>query len=111
MCLSRSRRADTGETSSPLRSLLATPNRDLGYGASNRGRYSNPKVDELLGKALQTVDTGAREKLLFEASETAIHDYGLLPLYYQVNLWAMRSNLTYKARSDEYTLAHYIKPR
>lgn len=103
--------SDTGETSSPLRSLLATPNRDLGYGASNRGRYSNPKVDELLGKALQTVDAGAREKLLFEASETAIHDYGLLPLYYQVNLWAMRSNLTYKARSDEYTLAHYIKPR
>ncbi len=103
--------SDTGETSSPLRALLATPNRDLGYGASNRGRYSNPKVDELLGKALQTVDTGAREKLLFEASELAVGDYGLIPLYYQVNLWAMRSNLTYQARTDEYTLAHFVKQR
>lgn len=103
--------ADTGETWSPWRALLATPNRDLGYGASNRGRYSNPKVDELLGKALQTVDTGAREKLLFEASELAVGDYGLIPLYYQVNLWAMRSNLTYQARTDEYTLAHFVKQR
>ncbi|MBL8831902.1 MAG: ABC transporter substrate-binding protein [Rhodospirillales bacterium] len=103
--------SDTGETSSPIRALLATPNRDLGYGASNRGRYSNPKVDELLGKALQTVDTGAREKLLYEASEIGVGDLGLIPLYYQVNLWAMRSNVTYQARSDEYTLAHQVKPR
>jgi peptide/nickel transport system substrate-binding protein len=103
--------SDTGETSSPLRSLLATPNRELGFGASNRGRYSNPKVDEVLGKALQTVDPAAREKLLFEASETALRDFGLIPLYYQVNLWAMRSNLTYQARTDEYTLAHLVKPR
>ena len=103
--------SDTGETSSPIRSLLATPNPTLGYGASNRGRYSNAKVDELLGKALQTVDTAAREKLLFESSEIAVADLGLIPLYYQVNLWAMRSNLTYQARTDEYTLAHLVKPR
>ncbi len=103
--------SDTGETSSPLRALLATPNRDLGFGASNRGRYSNPKVDEILTKALQTVDTGAREKLLYEASELAVTDLGLIPLYYQVNLWAMRSNVSFQARSDEYTLAHFVKPR
>jgi peptide/nickel transport system substrate-binding protein len=103
--------SDTGETSSPLRALLATPNRDLGFGASNRGRYSNPKVDEILTKALQTVDTGAREKLLYEASELAVGDLGLIPLYYQVNLWAMRTNVSYQARSDEYTLAHFVKPR
>jgi peptide/nickel transport system substrate-binding protein len=103
--------SDTGETSSPLRALLATPNRDAGMGASNRGRYSNAKVDETLTKALQTVDTAAREKLLYEASEIAIGEYGLIPLYYQVNLWAMRSNIGYTARSDEYTLAHHVKPR
>jgi peptide/nickel transport system substrate-binding protein len=103
--------SDTGETSSPLRALLATPNREAGMGASNRGRYSNPKVDELLTKALQTVDSAAREKLLYEASEIAIGEYGLIPLYYQVNLWAMRSNIGYTARSDEYTLAHHVKPR
>jgi peptide/nickel transport system substrate-binding protein len=101
--------SDTGETSSPLRALLAT--RSPGFGASNRGRYSNPKMDELLNRALQTVDPAAREKLLFEASELAIGDVGIIPLYYQVNLWGLRANLSYQARTDEYTLAHLVKPR
>ncbi len=101
--------SDTGETSSPLRALLAT--RSPGFGASNRGRYSNPTMDALLNKALQTVDPAAREKILFEASELAVGDVGIIPLYYQVNLWGLRANLTYQARTDEYTLAHLVKPR
>jgi len=101
--------SDSGETSSPLRALLAT--RAQGFGASNRGRYSNPAMDALLVKALATVDPSAREKILFEASELALGDVGIIPLYYQINLWGMRSNLTYAARSDEYTLAHFVKPR
>ena len=48
--------ASTGEASSPLRSLLATFNRDKGLGAVNWGRYSNVKVDYLIEQALQQVD-------------------------------------------------------
>jgi peptide/nickel transport system substrate-binding protein len=102
--------ADTGEVSSPLRSLLATVNREAGMGGSNRGRYSNPKMDELLVQALATVDDGKREKLLQEASEVAIADMGLIPLHYQINVWAMRKGLTYAPRTDEYTLAQFIRP-
>ena len=29
----------------------------------------------------------------------------LIPLHYQVNTWAARKGLSYKARSDEFTLA------
>ncbi len=102
--------AGTGEVSSPLRSLLATVSRESGMGASNRGRYSNPQVDELIAKALSTVGDAARAKLLAEASEAAIADMGLIPLYYQVNLWAHRRNLVYSPRADEYTLAHQVRP-
>jgi hypothetical protein len=28
-----------------------------------------------------------------------------------VNLWGMRANIQYQARTDEYTLAHFVKPR
>ena len=101
----------TGETSSPLRSLLATPNREKGMGPSNRGRYSNPKVDELTEKAVATVDDKAREKLLQEASEVAIGDLGIIPLYYQVNIWATRKGLTYTPRTDEFTLAQFVRPQ
>jgi peptide/nickel transport system substrate-binding protein len=37
-------------------------------------------------------------------------DYGLIPLHYQVNLWAMRKGLTYLPRADEYTLAQSVRP-
>ena len=56
--------ASTGEASSPLRSLLATFNRDKGLGAVNWGRYSNPKVDYLIEQALQQVDDENREAML-----------------------------------------------
>jgi peptide/nickel transport system substrate-binding protein len=100
----------TGETSSPLKSLLATFDKDKGFGPSNRGRYSNPKMDAVLEKALATVDDAAREKLLAEASEIGIGDLGIIPLHYQINSWAMKKGLTYAARTDEYTLAHEVKP-
>ena len=103
--------AGTGEMSSPLRSLIATPNREKGMGFSNRGRYSTPKVDEILFQALATVDDGKRDKLLQEASELAmLTDAALVPLHYQIKLWAARKGLVYTPRADEFTLAHELRP-
>jgi len=95
----------TGEASSPLKSLLHTYDRDKGMGASNRGRYSNPAVDKLIGEALASVDDAKRQRLLAQATELAIEDVGIIPLHYQVNTWAMRKGFSYTARTDEYTLA------
>ncbi len=95
----------TGEASSPLKSLLATYDRDKGMGASNRGRYSNPEVDKLINQALATVDDARRQNLLARATEVAIEDVGIIPLHYQVNTWAMRKGFSYVARTDENTVA------
>jgi peptide/nickel transport system substrate-binding protein len=102
--------AGTGETSSPLRSLLATFDRDRGFGASNRGRYSNPKLDEVVTRALVTMDDGARAKLLAEASEIGVRDLGIIPLHYEVSTWAHRKGIKYLGRSDQYTLAMGLRP-
>lgn len=95
----------TGETSSPLKSLLATFDREKGMGGANRGRYSNPEVDKLIDAALATVDDAKRQDLLARAAEVAIEDVGIIPLHYVVNTWAMSRGFSYKARADEYTLA------
>ena len=95
----------TGEASSPLKSLLATFDREKGMGASNRGRYSNPQVDKLINEALASVDDKKRAALLAQATEVAIEDVGIIPLHYQVNTWALRRGFTYQPRTDEYTLA------
>ena len=102
--------AGTGETSSPLRAIFATYDPEKGAGLSNRGRYSNPKLDQLLAEALQTVDDPKRDKLLQEASEIGIGDVAIIPLHFQVNLWALRKGLAYAPRADEYTLAQFVRP-
>ncbi len=101
--------ADTAESSSPLKALLATFNKEKGMGATNRGRYSNPKMDETLTQALAIVDDTKRERMLQLATEIAVNDLGIIPLYHQHNLWAARKGITYSPRTDEHTLAHEFR--
>jgi peptide/nickel transport system substrate-binding protein len=101
----------TGESSSSLKALLMTFNKDKGFGTANRGRYSNSKVDALTEDALQTVDDLKREAYLQRATEVAIADTGLIPLHFQVSLWATRDGIAYAPRMDEQTLAHKMKPK
>jgi len=101
----------TGEPSSPLRSLLATYDKSAGLGSSNRGLHSNPKMDKILFEALATVDDAKRAKLLAKATEIGIgEDVGIIPLHYQVNTWAAKKGLKYKARTDERTVAYGVLP-
>jgi len=100
----------TGESSSSLKALLMTFNKDKGYGTANRGRYSNTKVDALTEDALQIVDDVKRETYLQRAAELAIGDTGLIPLHFQVSLWATRDGITYVPRVDEQTQAWKFLP-
>lgn len=94
-----------------LRSLAGTPNPDKGYGAWNWGGYSNPELDALIERSLGTVDAGKREAVARQASALAARELAFLPLHYQIVTWAMKKNLSYAARTDEFTFAHHFKPR
>ena len=96
--------AGTGEASSPLKSLIHTYDKSRGFGASNRGRHSNPEIDALIEEALATVEDDTREAMLQKATELAIGRLAIIPLHYQVNTWGARKGLSYKARTDERTL-------
>ena len=102
--------ASTGEASSPLRSLLATFNRDKGLGAVNWGRYSNVKVDYVIEQALQQVDDENRSGMLQNATKLAMEDLGIMPIHFQFTIWATKKNVAYTPRTDEYTLAFQFKP-
>jgi peptide/nickel transport system substrate-binding protein len=102
--------ATTGEASFPLRAQVATVDAAKGMGASNRSRYSNPKVDELLGRAMTTVDDAKREALLQETAEVAMADQALVPIYHQDNIYGLRKGLTYVGRADGYLGAFMIRP-
>ncbi|MEM6973239.1 MAG: ABC transporter substrate-binding protein [Pseudomonadota bacterium] len=97
--------AGSGEASSPLKSLIATHDPDRGFGASNRGRHSDPEIDAKIEEALSTVDDAARQDLLAKATEMAMSNVAIIPTHFQVNTWGSRKGISYVARTDEYTLA------
>ncbi len=100
----------TAEASSSLKNLIMTFDKDKGFGNANRGRYSNAKVDALTEDALQTVDDTKREAWLQRATELAINDTAVIPLHFQLNLWAARDGIRYVPRTDETTLAWKFMP-
>ena len=100
--------ASSGEMSSPLKSLVATYNKEAGTGPTNAGRYSNPAMDELLKTAMTTIDDAERENMLQEAEQMVLDDFGIIPLHYEQTVWALKEGLTYEPRVDQYTIASQV---
>ena len=101
----------TGEPSDSLKPLVGTFDKATGFGTTNRGRYSNPAVDDLIRQALRTIDDSRRAAVLAQATEVAINDAAIIPLHYQLNTWAARKGFKVTPRSDEYTLATSVTPQ
>lgn len=99
---------ETGEASGVLGPILETYGDKAGQG--NRGRYSNPEFDKTLNEARSTLDDAKREALLRKATEIAMNDLGVIPVFYLANTWATKKDITYEGRSDGYTLPYYVKP-
>ena len=103
--------SDTGEAGSAVKALVATYDAGKGWGVANRGRYSNPRVDEKIALAFTTIDDAKRQKLIQEATEIAMADQGLVPLYDQIGTWALKKGLTMTTRVDEKMLAGDIRSK
>ena len=88
-----------------LRGVLMTYDAEAGYGPSNRGRYSNPEVDRLTIASMSTFDVEEAGKLAAEAAGIAFRDFAILPMHYQMNVWASRKGFEHRPRQDQMTLA------
>ena len=102
--------ASTGELSNALKSLAATPDRAKGMGTTNSGRHSNKAMDAKLEEALVTIDDAKREALLADASKILMAEHGLIPIHFEVSVWALRKGLTYAGRADQNTFGFDVKP-
>jgi peptide/nickel transport system substrate-binding protein len=66
-------------------------------------------VDRLIEDALATVNDAKRQDLLAKATELSIgRNQGIIPLHYQVNTWAAKKGIKYRARTDERTVAYGV---
>jgi peptide/nickel transport system substrate-binding protein len=77
-----------------LQALLhTTTGTQTGNGDSNYGRYSNPKMDELIGKIKVEGDLKKRDVFIREALMLNNSEVGVLPIHVPIVPWAMRKNV------------------
>lgn len=101
--------AVTGDSLEPLFSVVHSNDPKLGFGANNRGRYSNPAIDEQIRTAARTTDEKARQELQKGIARELADDLGIIPLYHLKAAWAFRKELDYVPRSDGFTLSSNVK--
>jgi peptide/nickel transport system substrate-binding protein len=48
--------------------------------------------------------------MLGEASKILMANHGLIPIHFEISVWALRKGLTYAGRADQSTFAVDVKP-
>ena len=64
------------------------------WNENNRGKYSNPKYDELIRKAQSTSDNKIRMKAMADAEKMVLDDLAVLPTYERAIVWVQHDNVT-----------------
>ena len=91
-------RLGTGTAWSGTRAVLMTYDRAMGYGTSNRVLQSRSRPAEHPGD--ERARSRQRGEYAAEASAVAYADFAIIPLHYQMNVWAGRKGFEYEGRQD-----------
>lgn len=100
-----------GTPDASLSALVETYKPEVGTGANNRGRYSNPELDKLIAQARSEVDPAKHNALISQAMRMAIDDVAIVPIHFLKATWAVRSGYSIVPRTDQFTLATHIRKK
>ena len=99
-----------GDSSSVLDACIHSFNEKEGYGRYNYGRFSNPKVDRLIEKSADIMHPKERLSYLQAAQKIAlVDDQCLIPLHFQVDLYAASKKIHFEPRMDGHLWVYDIK--
>jgi peptide/nickel transport system substrate-binding protein len=94
--------SDSGEASSNLIQIFASSNPAKGRGAVFvPSHYANAALDAVIEKAVSTIDPTERETLYRQAMREGMADQAVIPIHFQVNVFALRKGLTMLPRMQE----------
>ncbi len=90
--------SDIGDAVMSYEYLLHTP--QGGFGVTNGGGYSNARLDALVSEASGRLTPRQRRERLAEAARLVRDDVPLLPLYRQLDVYAVAAALDFTPRLD-----------
>lgn len=100
-----------GDASDFYDACLHSPNRVLGYGSANLGKYSSRRMDFLIEQSNQTIYPRQRQIYLQDIMKLAMDELPLIPLYTQDTFYGGRKEIMWTPRLDERIYAAEIQIR
>ncbi len=98
------------DSSSILDACIHSFSQTEGYGRYNYGRFSNPEADKLIKKSANIMNSKKRLSYLQKAQRIALVNHQcLIPLHFQVDLYAANKKVNFKPRIDGQIWAFDIK--
>ena len=82
-----------------------------GAGAWNAGRYSNPKVEELVDQIRVEMNQEKRRALMSEVLRIHKEDFGHLPLHEQLIIWGVRDGVEVTPDARDRVQLRFVKMR
>lgn len=98
----------SGDGGSMYSVMFYTRDKKEGYGQVNRGSYSNPQVDALIDKADATAKLDERDKYLQDVTKILMADIPMIPIHYEQDLYAAKTNVDITPRADKFLWAYDI---
>ncbi|AVS76194.1 ABC transporter substrate-binding protein [Paracidovorax cattleyae] len=84
-----------------LDSLMSTKDGKTAAGVYNGGRFSDAKLDGMIGQIKVEMDQARRDALIADALKLVKDEYYYLPLHHQIRPWAMRKGMDTPHRADD----------
>lgn len=88
--------SDTEDSNNLFEFIVACPDAKTGLGAYNASEYCNPSINEDIKLANREMNPEKRARILQQVEITLHNDAAIVPLYWQYNTWAARSNIHIK---------------
>ena len=101
--------ASTGELNNALKALLRPPTARRAWARPIRPLLEQGDGRQARGGAGHR-RRAKREALLARPANCDQQDHGLIPIHFELSVWAMKKGLTYQGRADQNTLAVGVKP-
>ena len=98
----------SGDGGSMYSVMFYSRDKKEGYGQVNRGSYSNPEVDALIDKADATSKLEERDAHLQEVTKILMQDIPMIPIHYEQDLYAAKTNVEMTPRADKFLWAYEI---
>ncbi len=84
-----------------LDSLMSTKDGKTAAGVYNGGRFSDAKLDGMIGQIKVEMEPAKRDALIADALKLVKDEYYYLPLHHQIRPWAMRKGMDTPHRADD----------